>query len=211
MKTWHKHTLQTSVTTQKTDITKSKALLQVLGCFLHFFYRRHAVKDQVLGAFSGSHFYSFKFLKCSILEKQTFQSLFISISGSDSLVLTHYLVLLSECHNLLKTHTKPNMWAWKKSLCCPTQNITNNVRLIMLMTWNIHKMFYIKGNNVSYSAGQHHILVSIIFPLSSYFYLNSKHLNSSCFSARSMSTKYQTVSIVCLSLKCSEEKEKKMN
>lgn len=153
-----------------------------------------AVKDQVLGAFSGSHFYSFKFLKCSILEKQTFQSLFISISGSDSLVLTHYLV--SGCHNLLKTHTKPNMWAWKKSLCCPTQNITNNVRLMMLMTWNIPKMFHIKGNNVSYSAGQHHILVSIIFLPSSYFYFNSKHLNSSCFSARSMSTKHQTVSIL---------------
>lgn len=125
------------------------------------------VKDQVLGAFSGSHFYSFKFLKCSILEKQTFQSLFISISGSDSLV-THYLVLLSECHNLLKNPHKAKHVGMKKiTLLSHTKyhkQPTNNVRLMMLMTWNIHKMFYIKGNNVSYSAGQHHILVSIIFP-----------------------------------------------
>lgn len=96
----------------KNRYNKEQSTPPGFGVFFTFLLP-HAVKDQVLGAFSGSHFYSFKFLKCSILEKQTFQSLFISISGSDSLV-THYLVLLSECHNLLKTHTKPKHVGMKK-------------------------------------------------------------------------------------------------
>lgn len=55
------------------------------GVFFNFFYRRHADstttrKDQVPEAFRGSHFYSFKFLKCSILEKHRLFSLYLSAS-----------------------------------------------------------------------------------------------------------------------------------
>lgn len=97
----------------KNRYNKEQSTPPGFGVFFTFLLPQ-AVKDQVLGAFSGSHFYSFKFLKCSILEKQTFQSLFISISGSDSLV-THYLVLLSECHNLLKNPHKAKTCGHEKN------------------------------------------------------------------------------------------------